>query len=146
MLRQFDTGRRPSYSQVRIVLRKVIHLLLCNMALVQLGAVPPCLLDEALGPTLGLSEADAARPSTETSGARIWCDEDAGDPRFAGIRASVSEPQTNLTFHPANPTRVVSPASLSFLLPPVPHVTVHRFYGAGPPPDALAVLNPPLLI
>ena len=118
------------------------------MALIQLGAVPPCLLDESAAAVLGDADGAAVRPGHEQSGPRIWHDDDDGDPRFAGVRASTIEPQTS--------ARAASQVTIPFLavafdapcLFPTASLprTAHRFYDAGPPPDALAALNLPLLI
>jgi hypothetical protein len=126
----------------------VIHLLLCGMALVQLGAVPPCLLDESAAAVLADADGAAVRLGHEQSRPRIWHDEDEGDPRFAGIRSSTIEPQTSApaALRDAVPFLAIDFDSSSFNPAFSMCATAQRFYDAGPPPDVLAALNLPLLI
>ena len=118
------------------------------MALMQLGAVPPCLLDESAAAVLGDADGASLQPGHDQSGPRIWYDEDEADPRFAGVRASTIEPQASA---PAASREAIPFLTLSnaypCLIPAASLCTAaHRFYDAGPPPDALAALNLPLLI
>jgi hypothetical protein len=132
----------------RPVLKRLVHLLLCGMALVQLGAVPPCLLDESAAAVLAEADGAAVQSAHKHSGPRIWHDEDEGDPRFAGIRASTIQPQTAA---PAASRCAIPFLALSVDSPRlIPAASLNRaarrLYDTGPPPDALAAMNLPLLI
>lgn len=118
------------------------------MALVQLGAVPPCLLDESAAAVLGDADRAAIRSGDEHAGPRIWHDEDEGDPRFAGVRASTIDPQTSTPAASwvAIPFLAVSLDSPNLIAPTALQLIPPGIYDAGPPPDALAALNLPLLI
>lgn len=119
------------------------------MAVVQLGAVPPCLLDESAEAVLAEADDAAIRANSEQpQQPRVWHDEDQDDPQFAAIRAGAIEAQTSL---PAASRDVIPYLAVSFhaahFLPATPVcLSAHRFYDAGPPTDGLAALKLPLLI
>ena len=141
-----DTARTGGYRRRIAVIRRILHFLLCGMAVVQLGAVPPCLLDESAEAVLAEADGDAIRPNSEQP--RVWHNEDQDDPQFAAIRAGAIEAQTSL---PAASRDVIPYLAASFhtahFLPAMPVcLSAHRFYDAGPPPDGLAALSLPLLI
>ena len=125
--------------------RRVIHAFLCGMALVQLGAVPPCLLDEAVGAVVAKV---APQPKADQCRPHIAYDEDASDPQFAAVRVSVPDPQSNLRHASFQPVPVLFyERSASSVLPSITgHAALHAVYCAGCPPDSRAAANLPLLI
>ena len=121
----------------------VANVLLIGMVLVQLGPVPPCLLDE----TFDTREACETTVQPPESQPRIWYNDDVGDPQFAEIRASIPDAPVHhrVTDHQVNSISFLPLTSLAGRTPEqLP--AGYRVYDSGAPPGKLAATSLPLLI